>query len=250
MRSAISPPAIRFATPPDVVQATASLQPVVRSICDASALSTSFMAVALSTLISVAAEDAISNLSSWYRAALNDAGNPALHLPAIGGVFGAEQFPQPLFVMQHAAMKPDRARDQQEQREPRPECQRESGEENEMPEIHRVARVAIRTARDNTVRRHFHSRRAAGARQAIASDEMVLQISPRQQRQPPWHDREPAPIEHKLECDDDQRTQEEGLHGGPAQPAQNFGAYIVHCQTFLVAAAACRLSLPMIGVSS
>src|SRR5262249_26044528 len=50
---------------------------------------------------------------------------------------------QALLVVQHAPVKPGGARDQQEQREPRPECEREPEHEDEVAEIHRVARVAV-----------------------------------------------------------------------------------------------------------
>src|SRR6267378_1678893 len=73
---------------------------------------------------------------------------PPLHARTVGGVVGAEDMFEPRLVLQHARVEPDGASDEENQREPRPEGQRETRHEDEVPEIHRVARIAIGAVRD------------------------------------------------------------------------------------------------------
>src|SRR5262249_47104951 len=99
--------------------------------------------------------------ASWPSPISQHAGYPSMDPPAVGGVVGAEARRQALLVVQHAPVKPGGARDQQEQREPRPEREREPQHEDEMAEIHRVARVTVGAGCDDAVGRHLHALAAA-----------------------------------------------------------------------------------------
>ena len=75
-----------------------------------------------------------------------------------------------------------------------------------MPEIHRIASEAIWTLRDDPLWRNIHSCAAAGARQPIAADAQILQVSPDKQRYTPGYERQSTSMECKLEDDHDQRA--------------------------------------------
>src|SRR5262249_47502833 len=109
---------------------------------------------------------------------LKDSGNPSLHARLVGGVFGAEESFEPLLVEQRAALEPEGAGDQKDQREPRPEGPRKAREEDQVPEIHRIARPAIRALRNDPLGRPVHAGTAAGTRQPIPPHQPVLQVAP------------------------------------------------------------------------
>jgi len=106
---------------------------------------------------------------------------------------------------------------EQDQAEPRPEGQRQAEHENEVPEIHRVAGVAIGTARHDPLRRRRHSGPTAALEQPIAADQAVLQIAQASNAGPTARPRcgcraTQALVRHR------ERTQDEGLHRGAAEP--------------------------------
>src|SRR5262249_13851452 len=90
-----------------------------------------------------------SEVASRARTRSKNSGNPAFDARLIGRVLGAEDLCQPRLVLQHTAMKPPGAAGQQKQSEPRPERECHAEQEDEMPEIHWVAREAIRPLRDD-----------------------------------------------------------------------------------------------------
>src|SRR5205823_6190841 len=124
--------------------------------------------------------------------------NPELHPGAIGGVVGAKNLYEPRLIAEHAGVKPDRARGEQDQREPRPEGDHEPEHEDEVPEIHRIARVAIRSLRDDPLRRHGNPGPAARKAEPIAADQQVLQIAPDEKQATPWHNHRPAAMAPQL----------------------------------------------------
>jgi hypothetical protein len=100
------------------------------------------------------------------HARLEQARDPSPHARAIRDVFGPEQFLQPRLVVQHALLEPGRAENEQDQGEPRPERERESCHENQVPEIHRIARVAIRSLRQDAFGGPVHAGAAAATKNA------------------------------------------------------------------------------------
>src|SRR5262249_7699879 len=143
---------------------------------------------------------------------------PTFYARAITQIVGAENPFEPRFVLQHAAMEPERTSDQHDQRKPRPERQRESSQKNEMAEIHRVAREPIGAEANDPRARHSQPGGATRARMAKAATQEIWQIAPRHERHAPGHDRELAAMERKLERDHRQRAQDEGLHRRAAEP--------------------------------
>src|SRR6516225_2990462 len=87
--------------------------------------------------------------------------DPALHPPPIIAVSRPKLFLKARLVLEHTAVKPERASGEQEQRKPRGERQRQAQHENQVPEIHRVAHVTIRSVLHDPIRRHAKSRTAA-----------------------------------------------------------------------------------------
>src|SRR5262245_8456005 len=82
------------------------------------------------------------------------------------------------FTAQHAALEPDGASDQHDQRKPRPERDRKASEKDEMAEIHGIAGVAKGPGGDDPLRRDLHAGAAAGTWMPIAPDQEILQIAP------------------------------------------------------------------------
>src|SRR5690349_23447770 len=88
-----------------------------------------------------------------------------------------------------------------------------------MPEVHRVARVAIRPRRDDALRRIGHARAAAASGDAIVADQPILQVSPWQQRCEPRIHADRAAMYEQLRGDDRQRIDDEGAVRGALEPA-------------------------------
>ena len=118
------------------------------------------------------------------RCALEDERQPALHAGAVGVVVGAELGLQPRLVVQHAAVEPDaRAASRISANHDRKtiasptrkmRCPRYIG-----LRVQRVGAVI-----EDPVGHGFHAGAAAGARAAIAADQLVLQVAPQHQRRP------------------------------------------------------------------
>src|SRR5262249_46912830 len=126
------------------------------------------------------------------RWSLPDPWNPSLHARTIVQILSSKYLFEPRFVLHYAAMEPERASGEHDQGQPRPECDREAGEENEMPEIHGVAREPIRAEVNDALRRHLHARSSTRARMAIAANKEILQIAPGHEWHAPRHEDEPA----------------------------------------------------------
>src|SRR5262245_33120196 len=146
--------------------------------------------------------------------------NPALHSPLIIEVARSKHPLQASFILEHTAVKPERASREQDQRKPRGERQRQAQHENQVPEIHRVADVTIRPILHDPIRRHAKSRTAAAQSTAKPPDQQILQISPGEQRKARRHDGELCALPDEFECDDQQRAKNECLHRRPVEPAK------------------------------
>jgi hypothetical protein len=126
---------------------------------------------------------------------------------------------QACFVTEYAAMKPDHVYRKQCQRAPRPERHRQPEHEDEMPEIHRVARIGVDTVGHEPLRRHREPRTAAAVLQPVMSGEPVLQIAPGQQQRPPRHEHQVAAADDELEHDHAERIEQERACGGAGEQA-------------------------------
>ena len=159
--------------------------------------------------------------------------HPALHPRSIRFVFRPERRIEPRLVALDPMLEPSGPQREQREPEPRPERQREPEHEYEMPEIHRVARIAIRPIIDDPLRQRRHSGPTAGLAQPVTPDQPVLQIAPGQERQPPRHERQSSAVERKLETDHRQWTQNERLHRSAAEPAKKLVHHAVHFKEIL-----------------
>ena len=153
------------------------------------------------------------------RLASKQSRNPALHPLLVLLVLRPEPRPQASFVAEHAAMKPDRMHREQCEREPRPERHRQPEHEDEMPKIHRVARIGVDTVGHQPLRRHREPRSTAAVLHAVMSGEPVLQIAPGQQQRPPWHEDQIAAADGELERDHGERIEQEGAGRGAGEQA-------------------------------
>src|SRR6195256_3604916 len=156
---------------------------------------------------------------------LKHSGYPSLHARFVGDVVRAKKLLEPCFILQHAAMEPDRAAREYEQPKPRPQSDRQPEQENEMPEIHRIACETIGPCFENSFRRHVHAGAAAGTRLAVAPDQVILCVPPPQEQQakkqrpaPPRTKNRRPPPPQQFECRDGKRTENKRLHRRAAEP--------------------------------
>src|SRR5713226_5359109 len=95
----------------------------------------------------------------------------------------APSFYQSHFVAADAQVKPDRRRDRDQRGEQRFETQRQADKEDDVPRVHRIARVSVWPGQDQTLGRRVETGTAAAAFSAIDAAQAVLQIAPEHQRQ-------------------------------------------------------------------
>src|SRR5262249_31159036 len=100
--------------------------------------------------------------------------------------------------------------------------------EDEMTEVHRVARVTVWAGGDDPVRINIHAPAAAGAGQAIAADQQILQIAPDEQHASPRHEHQRAAPQYELGGDDREWAEQERLPRCLDQPSQHSKACDLH----------------------
>ena len=116
-------------------------------------------------------------------------------------------------------MKPDDMHGEERPTHPRTQRERDSGQKNQVPDVHRIAHVAVRTLGHEPLRRDRQSRPAAAFAQSIAADEPVLQVAPDEQRRCPQIDRKPAAMQRYLDCGNGERPDDERPVRRAGEPA-------------------------------
>src|SRR5258706_5367254 len=89
-----------------------------------------------------------------------------------------------------------------------------------MPEIHGIARVAVRAFGHDAFRRHFKTWAAAAMRCAVSSHQSVLQIAPNDKNRANGVDDQRAAMQTQFKCDDRNRIDDKSPVGRALVPAQ------------------------------
>src|SRR5712671_4812465 len=110
---------------------------------------------------------------------------PPFHARAVVAIGLAEKLREARFVAARAPIEPDGMERKKGRAEPRVQGQREAGEKDQMPEIHRVARVAIGAADHEALRRIGETGTAAAFARAEVAGQPVLKITPDEERRCP-----------------------------------------------------------------
>src|SRR5262245_17099619 len=159
-------------------------------------------------------------MRGFISALLEEQGYPAFYASAVVHIGLAEALAQALFVPHHAKLEPDRGCYRDQRGELGAQAQRKSREEDDVPEVHRVAAPRERPARHKALRRSVHPGSATAEPEPVLSNQPVLKIAPREQGQEPRLETQPPLVEHQLPGhDDDGIEQERAERRALQQPA-------------------------------
>src|SRR6267143_2347934 len=150
--------------------------------------------------------------------------DPALYARAILAVAIPEKSAEARLVVARAPVEPRGVEHEHHRGKPRVERESEPREKDQVPEVHRVAAVAIRSRGDEPLRRNRQSRPAAAFAQPIVTDEAVLQVSPGEQRQAPDLDPRNALLQRRLGAVEQDGPENEGAVRGAAKPSHRRAA--------------------------
>src|SRR5258707_14546391 len=121
-------------------------------------------------------------------------GNPAFHAGEILAVGISEERREARLVIADAPMEPREVKREHAHSDPRVQREYDSGKKNQVPEIHRIAAVAVWPADHESLRGNREAGPAAAFARTEVADEAVLQVTPCEQRQRPRIDlRQAAP---------------------------------------------------------
>src|SRR5580765_3408111 len=96
-----------------------------------------------------------------------------------------------------------------------------------MPEVHRVATPTVRPVGHQPFRRNRDSRPASALAQAKTADEVVLQISPGEERQGPELDPRKTLLQRRLGGDEQDRPDDESAVRGAREPPHALAASVL-----------------------
>ena len=131
----------------------------------------------------------------------------------------AEKLREMGFVAASAAVEPEKVKREYGGGEPRAESEREAGEEDQVAEVHRVARIAIRTGDDEPLGRVREAGATAALAQAEFADEVVLQVTPEEQWRGPRIQARQAALQDSFGGEQRERPDDERAVGRALQPA-------------------------------
>src|SRR5258708_39341780 len=122
-------------------------------------------------------------------------------------------------VLARAPLEPRDVECEHRRPDPRAQRGREPGEEDEMPEVHRISRPAVWPRLDDAIGRIRKARPSAAQPRAIRADPAILEITPREERQGPPVDRRHALLQRGLRREHDHGPDDERAVRGALQPA-------------------------------
>src|SRR6266581_6507659 len=155
-------------------------------------------------------------------------GNPAFHAGEILAVGISEERREARLVIAHAPVEPHSMEGENCRGDPRVQREYGSGKKNQVPEIHRIAAVAVWSADHESLRRNREAGPAAAFARTEVADEAVLQVTPCEQRQRPRIDLRQAALQRGLGGEERDRPKDKRAVRGAPQPPRGGVAGAAH----------------------
>src|SRR6266702_495350 len=159
----------------------------------------------------------------FHRSTSEKTGNPAFHSSEILAVRISEKLRKPCLVIARAPMEPREVNREHAQSDPRVQREHEPRKKNQVPEIHRIAAVAVWPADHESLRRNREAGPAAAFARTEVADEAVLQVTPCEQRQRPRIDLRQAAPQRGLSGEERDRPKDKRAVRGAPQPPRGAG---------------------------